>query len=47
MKKYKWLIVIMISAICMGINIEWNVESIKSFITGGVLMWMAMRFYKL
>lgn len=29
--------------ITMGVNIDWNKESIKAFITGGVLTWMAMR----
>lgn len=44
MNKYLGLIVVVAVAIGMAINIQWDKESIKAFITGGVLVWMGMRF---
>lgn len=44
MNKYLGLLVIVAAFIGMAINIQWDKESIKAFITGGVLVWMGMRF---
>lgn len=45
MKKILYIMLIALCLISMGLNIEWNKESIKAFVTGGVLMWLAMRFF--
>mgnify|MGYP004531027043 CR=1 FL=1 len=46
MNRYCQLLIILIAFFCMAINIQWDKESIKSFITGGALVWMAMKFYR-
>lgn len=46
MKKYFWIAIFVCCFIGMAINIEWGKDSIKAFVTGGVLTWMAMRFCK-
>ena len=45
MKKYILVATLMLGILCMTINIDWNKESIKAFITGGITVWMAIKFY--
>ena len=45
-KKYILVVPFILSVICMMIGIEWSKEPVKAFITGGVMTWTAMRFYR-
>lgn len=47
MKKYFVPMLIILGFIGMAINIQWDKDSVKAFITGGVLTWMAMKFFKM
>ncbi len=46
MEKYFWIVIVVCCFIGMAINIEWDKDSIKAFVMGGILVWMAMRFCK-
>lgn len=46
MKNITSLLIIVVCFISMGMNIEWGKESVKAFITGCVLTWAAMKFFK-
>ena len=46
MKKYILAVMLMLGVLCMAINIDWNKEAVKAFITGGVTVWMVMKFYR-
>ncbi len=46
MKNIISILIIGVGLVSLGMNIEWSKESVKAFITGGVLTWMAVKFFK-
>ncbi len=46
MKNIISILIIVACLASMGMNIEWSKESVKAFITGGVLTWMAIKFFE-
>lgn len=46
MKNILSILIIVACLISMGMNIEWDKESVKAFITGCVFTWMAIKFFK-